>query len=354
MNEILNIELTTTDGCNCNCSYCFEVCHKHINNDRVENRQLELIMDLSRNLDKTKYSGINISFWGGEPFLNYMFMDKIFRETSKYSFITYHIYTNGTLIDNIKNIFESSYFNDIYDRVHIQFSYDGEPHHTLKRGYNTDILFKTVEYIFNKGICFDFKATLSLDSLDMIPSIWDSYLELYNKYNWIYYSPTLDTTNKFIENSENFSTWKKSINEIAKKEYKFFLEHGRFLSSFFNRGKLVCNLSDSIFLHSDGNMYNCHGCPYLSSKNNYIIGNIFDIDNLYSIINFKYDLERPDICKKCVANYCAICHVNELKKDSNVYTDWSTCLPNNINKCKYYKYLGYIYKLLLLNLIDNS
>ena len=109
------------------------------------------------------------------------------------------------------------------------------------------------------GFSFSFKATLSMDSFDLLPEIWDSYEKLHLMYNFVRYSPTIDQTN-LNNNDENFEKWKKSLDIILKKEYNFISTHGYPLWNWFsNIGKLQCNLN---IIHIK---YLCQDC-FLSSS----------------------------------------------------------------------------------------
>lgn len=347
----LRIEITVTDGCNCNCSYCFENSHCHIDRPEIEEHHLFLLKDICENLDFTKYSGIHISFWGGEPLLNYKYFLQIIETTYKYEYVDYHLYSNGTLFDKFQDFVKQPFINSIQNRFSIQLSYDGEPHHTLKRNSDKNIIFKTMDLLINNGFLnVSFKATLTKDLCHLLPQIWDSYYDLINIYPNIRYNVTLDTTDS-TEDDTLFENWKIAIKLVAKKELQFFKQYGRFLSNLFaENAKKKCNINDSIFIHSDGNLYACHGCPYIATSEQFKLGNSKDIQsfNELKLINLPYQ-DNFD-CLMCGATYCAVCHVNHIIK--NFKSEWFINVSNNINKCKYYKYLGYIKKILVFTLFN--
>lgn len=341
----LRIEITVTDGCNCNCSYCFENDHKHIDRPEIENKHLFLLKDICENLDFQKYSGISISFWGGEPLLNYDYFIKLIETTYKYEYVTYHLYTNGILYDKFQDFVQKEFINSIKNRMSIQLSYDGEPHHMIKRRSNKEVIFKTFDLLLQTGFTnVGFKATLTKELCHLLPTIWDSYFELFKQYPFIRYNVTLDTTDSTAD-KKLFENWKVAIKEVAKKEYKFFEQYGQYLSNLFaDNVKKTCNINDSIFIHSDGNIYTCHGCPYLLNKDIFKLGNTKELNSLneLKLVNLEY---KPNIdCYFCGATHCASCHVMHINK--NFENEWFSNVSNNINKCKYYKYLGYIKKIL--------
>ena len=97
------IETTLTDNCNKSCSYCFE---NHLPAKRCSSCQAwdGFITDFCEDVSKghvPSCDGITIDFWGGEPFLETEKMLDLVAKTSKYKFVDYHVYTNGTLPDRI-------------------------------------------------------------------------------------------------------------------------------------------------------------------------------------------------------------------------------------------------------------
>ena len=248
--ENIFIELTMTNNCNCHCKYCFEGDHPlEERNLEEEQRQFDLLIDLCKKFDIDKYEWLTISFWGGEPFLNTDFMFKIINATYKYSFVRYHIYSNGTLVHKYKEFLKQNFITELNGRIHIQLSYDGEPHHTIKRGNNSNKIFIVAKMLRSAHIHFDFKATLSFDMICHLPEIWKSYEKLYEEFgNTIRYQPTLDTT---FDSLEYYDEWKKALQQIVKYEYQFVKKHKYPLWGWFTEySKRNCMLGNSIFIHS--------------------------------------------------------------------------------------------------------
>ena len=115
------VELTATNDCNCNCSYCFEKCYskKHITIYNYQNRTIQLIIDACKNFDKNKFEWFTVSFWGGEPFLNLEFIEEVIRNTYKFDFVRYNFFSNGTLVDKYKKFLSNNFIDEIRDRIHI-------------------------------------------------------------------------------------------------------------------------------------------------------------------------------------------------------------------------------------------
>ena len=269
------------------------------------------------------------------------------------------MYSNGTLIEGFQELLKQDFFPLVKDRIEIQLSYDGEPHHTNKRGYGGDLVVRTAQFLVDNGVRVSFKATLALDSIHLLPQIWDSYKELYDRFDFVHYSPTLDQTNA-DNTDEAFATWKKAVVEIAKKEKNFIKEHGRPLCLWFSApGKLVCSLNDTIHMHCDGKLYVCHGCQYQNCSDAFSVGKTSDVKNLEDFLSKDF---RPSLrlaqCVDCSAPICAVCHVSELSKNeedaANYKERWTSVMVNNGNRCRFFKYFAKVYHALKLSLLKQD
>lgn len=342
------IDITVTDECNCKCTYCFEhnISTKCKNSIDEESKQIELLVNTCKLFDESKYEWLTVSFWGGEPLLNYDYMVRIIKATYAYKFVRYHIYSNGTLVDNYKQFLSIPEVISIVDRLHIQLSYDGEPHHTIKRGKNSHQIFTVADLLVKHNIPFDFKATLSFDMFKYLPEIWQSYQDLYEKYgDFVSYSPTLDTSYTLDDQLEE---WKTALHKIIPLELQFIQKYKRPLwVHFAETEKRNCQLNNNIHVHNDGNIYICHGCAYKSDNKLLLLGYTSNINSYFDVLTEKYQCNiLPEQCRVCGATYCSICHIIHLKPDQNPYTHWLDCRVNNINRCKYFKMFGFISKLL--------
>lgn len=352
--DSVSLEITVTNACNCKCSYCFEETKNCSNSTEVRARQLSLLTDYCNNFDTVKFQQLDINFWGGEPLLDVNYILDIIEATKHFNFVYYYIYTNGTLIDNIKFLLSNYQFNLVKPRVEFQLSYDGSPHHEIKRGYSKDLIIATADLLHKNKVNFSFKATLTYDFVKHLPEIWDSYEQLYNRYGFnAVYNPSLDTTEKTISNQE-YNDWKLALIEIAKREIKFFRKHKHPLWSWLKTtGPINCNRDYTIHLHNDGNAYICHGAPYSKHCKKLVIANIFDITSLDQIIINRgiQDSVQSPVCNKCSTIYCAKCHIS-LIKDLDKYSDWKLCQPHNSMTCLFYSYFSLISRLINFQLVN--
>lgn len=348
-----HIEITVTNKCNCNCQYCFEKTHEDVNNPEEEHLQLMLLSDFCKNFNRTRFNRLTITFWGGEPLLNLNFIKQIIDRTCDYDFVDYHMYTNGTLLDMMQELLDYDKFVSLKNRFHIQISYDGHPIHKIKRCDNESVVFQFADLLYSNNIKFDFKATITEDMIEYMPQAWDSYHQLQIKYPHCYYAPTLDTC---AISGDKLDVWKKSLIEIAKKEFSFIRENRRSLMTWFNFNNDTkrCGINNTIHIHSDGNIYVCHGCPYLKNKEKFILGNTKDIISLNDVLKIRQTSpKRPIECLDCGAVACTVCHITQVDED-NIFSDWNLCVSKNKIRCQYYKLLGYIYKILKFSLVKAS
>ena len=80
--KLYALEITTTEGCNFNCSYCFErdVAPK-VFDDKNYDLLIKRIHELLNNdWFQEEYEGLKIIFWGGEPTMNMSLCERIIQE----------------------------------------------------------------------------------------------------------------------------------------------------------------------------------------------------------------------------------------------------------------------------------
>jgi radical SAM protein with 4Fe4S-binding SPASM domain len=337
----IHIELTPTNRCNQRCSYCFEgSCKRSDISEDEGSRQLTILAKTKNDLEKSGYDGIALTFWGGEPFLNVDFMLCATNIVCSCDF-RISIYTNGTCKEGMDRFLKNA-GEDILKRTSIQFSYDGEPHHSLKRGYPSDTVISYFRKFKEAGARPKFKATLALDMIDRLPEIWKSYEKLYDELgDSVAYAPTLDTSTQITE--DLIPKWKKVMVEIAKMEMDFARKHGKPLMVWFGRGfKGSCRLTDTIHVQPDGKMYVCHACPYLDDPGKLYLGNTSTIERFDQAVLKKNLCNTTEECRNCGATYCTICHATLMKPDEDPREKWLEAKPREMLRCRIFQEFGKI------------
>ena len=66
-----------------------------------------------------KHPSLYLSFWGGEPLLNFDFIDRVLNTTAKYKFVNWHIYTNGLVTSAIDKLVSAPYFEEVKNRLDV-------------------------------------------------------------------------------------------------------------------------------------------------------------------------------------------------------------------------------------------
>lgn len=343
------LEITVSSGCNKQCSYCFEHDQPKTRDLEEEKRQLEIVKKLCNEFDHSRFGRLSLSFWGGEPLVNIEWLREILKATVQHEFVDYYMFTNGTLHQKLKMLIEDEETKSAFKcgRFQVQVSYDGEPHHSMKRGYSFDDAMPMLDLLHSNSIRFTLKSTVAEDSIALMPECWKSYEKLYEKYGKeVSYSPTIDASSSL--DHVDLNLWRSAARELAKLEFNFIKKNKHPLMSWFRHDqKRVCSVKNCIHMHSDGNLYLCHGAPYLDAakRDKFVIASTRDIlaaPDMQSMLfrDDNVDLSlRPDECLKCEATACAMCHVGICNPD-NYRDTWASCVCQQKARCRLYKEFG--------------
>ncbi len=261
----LSLELNVSENCNMDCLYCYLQSGKKTESNNILNEEIaDKIINkyIENNVD---FNYLNISFWGGEPLLNFKIIKHIINEIHKYKHkfldIHYLIVTNGTLINYAIAKFCKK------EKIELQITIDGnkECHNKqrrLKDGRGSfDIILNNIALLKKKHIHYSVKSTLTKKS----PSIYMIVDEFKNKgLNNAYFGVITPITNydyKYLSPIE--------ANIIAKDLFKTFLQTKNEFSFgniekainyfFSNVPKLSCGVCENkVAIKYDGSIYPCH------------------------------------------------------------------------------------------------
>jgi len=355
--KIYALEITTTEGCNFECSYCFE---KGTSPNVFDSKNSDLLIKrINEILDnewfKEKYEGLKIVFWGGEPTMNMDLCEKIIEEFEDNDKVCFFMYTNGStmsyFIDILKRVHSKPFIDKDVTKFNVQVSYDGNPINDncrvprAKDCLSSIIVRNAIELLHKNNIKFGLKATLSWDSFKWLPIVWQDFYNLYKEYGEnIKYSVTVDYYDVQFKKYED--TVRKAILNIAHKEILFYRQYGAFLSNIFSNNKAICATGRGMAtIDTKGNITYCHGCLYSKTDFNYT--SIFDDDFIECIKKShdqfeRYDIE-PDECKDCIAGLCLRCNVRKHDaSNKKEFLDRWFDYTSQEQLCEYYKLVGKI------------
>jgi uncharacterized protein len=343
------IILNVTEYCNLSCNYCVFSGKYYYYNKRnninmsyeIAKGSIDYYFNTCIDLRKIKYlpTLIAISFYGGEPLLNFLLIKKVVnycnnRYKYKYENIKYNITTNGSLFnnDNIEYFAKNAIYLSIsldgpreeHDRNRIYKNHMGSYDHVIS---NLKAIYKKYpEYFLNNVniICtVDWKSNLgNIDDYFMENSYWlklsrvnkvsQNNTTYFDKYDLEdkekYYADLNRLWNKYY----SYKTGKETESSIL---YKLFFEDemNLYLKRYFTRktsftGK--CKIGRRIFVGTDGRFHICEKMTDKFSigdyKNGLCCKKIKKIEQRY----FNEVIIKNN-CHLCVARYfCHVCFAN--------------------------------------------
>ncbi len=328
--NISHIEFDLTGYCNLNCSYCY--LEGRNDKDSLKNDIIERFFNQHMASVKIRPSQ-KISFWGGEPLLNFDSIKSIVNlynsEVNKrIKTVSYQIITNGTLIDD--NIAHFCKLNNI----HLQITIDGDrDYHNLHRKYKNnkgtyDKIIKNVCLLNKYDVKYKIRVTLTAKSPPPSKII---YLLKLNKIKNVFFAlitPTR-TCNKdlFPVNSSKiidslFSSFKENNKDDNRFEYLNILRTFDFILSPYE--KTTCGIDGrKIAIKYNGDIYPCHR---FIKHSEYKIGNVWDgiINNKFTKVAF---INNNENCSNCeIKDYCGgSCAFELLSRNDKNYIQDDIC-----------------------------
>lgn len=357
-----NLEITTSALCDLSCTYCFE--GEKVDPARLDGdlplifKRIDAILD-NKEWFQEKYSGLNISLWGGEPTLNPGFIVTLMKKYQHHDNVDFHLYTNAFNMKNMNKIIEHVDLS----KLRVQVSYDGRAindNFRLSKNKKTSSnqVINNLYELARRGVNVSVKSTLPIDSMENIYSCWTDFYDI-QELLWkvsptinINYAPTVDYITKFTleEKQGAIEEFRKQFLKIAKREIEFYREHGRYLCSWFggddNRKHCAAGYNMAA-IDQRGNLYACHGAIYSKHKEELAHTDIYDDDFVEKLIAYTSKFEKPlqstaKECQECVATTCMICPVaSHEKSDKEEFFDkWKDNWVNEL--CGFFKTFGEI------------
>jgi len=365
----VNLDINVTSTCNLGCKYCSEGHNPDmpdlakIENSKTDVKTLDIINFISKIRKEKPEEAIHISFWGGEPFMNFQYCYDLMKFYKNNEKVDFFFYTNGTYIKKYREKLKE--INDLIGkRLVIQISYDGEAVNdverlTKKNTSTTHVVKEAFKVLGELGIERVIKSTISPRTL---PLIYEAYLDVISIPGNHNYFPTPDSYSDYILDPEHeaeiLSGLKDGLMKIAKHIYDNKLPLNKF--GWFQNSRALCSAGINYFsVNLDGAISPCHGTMY-EDHAQHEIGNLYNtniVDILdESTVKYKELISHMnDDCVGCKSYFCMKCPAGSFNlestkevafsKDLDKYdAQWST---KNINLCKIFKLNDIIHKSLL-------
>lgn len=311
--DTLNLVIATTMDCNMKCSYCFEMNNPEVGDSYMTTDVEEKLVDFVEGaLCSKKYSGIAVSWFGGEPLLDinrlYGISDKLIYLADKYN-LSYNanITTNGSLLNP-----EIAY--QLSSRCKISFAQitiDGIEgvHNTrriLKNGNNSfDSIIKNIDDCFNL-LNIIIRVNVDAVNKDTINELSDFLL---NEKKWggkvkVYLAQVKDCEKSNVKQIQFNIEFNKINYEFTKRLMDFNLIHNK--ENFFPESKPIfcaAETNSCYLIDPKGDVYKCERELGDSNKR---IGSVMDDYDLINLNRYEWLLnEINDKCKKC--KYLPLC-----------------------------------------------
>lgn len=295
--EILNLTILTTLNCNFKCPYCYEKDALNLSTMSIDVENA--IVKFAKSFSNVKK--IKITWYGGEPLLNFSSIERLTIELEKLAIPIYHnIVTNAYLLDK-----RMSFFNN-RNLESIQVTIDGlENTHNKKRILkNNDGTFNTIITNIENFLILNSKCNIFI-RCNVDESNQNEFSLLYSFLNEKFdYNKRLIVHSAFVRNDNGqCSNVFLDLDKEADFHIKMFEKEN--VNNLTFKPKLTlggCGANNLLFfvISPKGEMYKCWNDI---GKQKYEIGNILDTPNCHNEVTDKY-LVGPSIytdskCKVC-------------------------------------------------------
>ena len=290
-----NIHLTiaTTMNCNFACPYCFEAGHQH-----GENMNDQVIDAINKYLAAKRNKPISITWFGGEPLLNWHAIDKIssFLVDNEMQFNA-NIVTNGSLLSlsYIKKL-------DNYKIKSIQITLDGTKEiHNSKRFYKSrkgtyDTIIDNIHKVLDNSLCeVVLRVNLDKTNIENFKSLKN---EIYNEYGLYIKNYRLRLWPNYIRNRTSFEGCSNCLTPVE--FYDFEAGESNYCPKFpMLIGPCPLRSLSSMCIGPDGNIYKC--MEHIGNHKN-CVGNILNAQfDLYKQADYALNALpfENEMCRDC-------------------------------------------------------
>lgn len=294
--------LFVSNDCNLNCSYCSVLLKKESCN--IPKEPVYSIDELNHFIDKTqkKYNDkiADIVFFGGEPTLNYNFIEKLISSQDKLANLSYEfhymLHTNGILLKDL-----SYSILKHLDSIMLSINYDKIPRFQLNNSYFKIIIDSVCSIKQRKPIPIVARLTITEETslfaeIALLNPFFDAiYWQIENKYKFNDFISFYSSYKYEIELS--FQTWLSYLKRGILLRLIPFIAAFYFISNEHQVNDFCCGYNSSmIYIQTNGQCYTC--AEDMTTQKNYI-GQIIDE------IRFDEFKLTSTICTSC--EFLSIC-----------------------------------------------
>lgn len=257
----ISYELLVSEDCNLRCKYCFDdQLSDRLNKDQMPDKMsFDIIPDIQNYILRTKsnMNGIQISFFGGEPLMNWPFIKK-FVESSKEIFnfqVHYNIGTNGTLLTDEMIDFI------IDNNINITISVDGKAKsHNLYRVFASKspsfqrVVQRIPEIIAKRNPSnLGINMVVNPDTVDYLKENFDFIQQISHGSGQILFNFDSNWTEESLQKLERI--WKEMFFDSDTRMPKQY--EGKFVRNI-QHSSYCINPTKNITISSTGKLFFCH------------------------------------------------------------------------------------------------
>lgn len=285
---IANTYIITTENCNFNCNYCFvsqavmsNRAHKIMTKDVVD-ATIDLLQRTYEN-QKDKKIDNTITFYGGEPLLNYemieYFMQKVTRmkQTSYWpSNVKYSIITNGSLLNEEHINFLKN--NNIGICISFDVDKDSETQRISKLGQTTsELIRKSIQLCKDEGVSFGLSVTVTESTIKNKESVIKDIIAIEPVtvgFNMLIPNKGVQVSKSYYEDATNFMIYGfEKLREVGIYEDRIMRKVDSFTNSKLYPYDCCACGGNQYVISPDGEIGICHG--YLNDRS-YFSANVFE------------------------------------------------------------------------------
>lgn len=293
------LTINPTLDCNFSCWYCYE---EKLKKSRMDEQTLHALRKLLSNLAK-KYDNLHISFFGGEPFLQ--FKDVIVPIYEYIEFVcqkndctyTTSYTTNGGLISNkILDYLEDKSVSNM------QITIDGgEKHHNKTRYYANKkgsyrVILANIAKLLRSKISVTVRINYTPDNIDSLKEVADDLLNLLH----------IEDVDKLlvVRLHQVWQTTEEDLTSEVDAVVEYLCKHGiRALKPVFNNVISPCyaDFKNSALINYNGDVFKCTAVDFLNAeRDGYLKENgeiVWENNSLEKRVNSKFKNKACNDCR---------------------------------------------------------